>query len=129
MSARDATFDCSASKISGTTLSTTLPFASLKTRWSFGENTNSRFDRLYIHGREGAIRSEVEYNQEGDVTYRIETKDGMIVRSASNPQNYSLEIEQLGNCILHDEKPLITEEFSLRNAKLIDTVLSEIGYY
>ena len=103
--------------------------ASFNVGMILGENTNSRFDRLYIHGSEGAIRSEVEYNQEGDVTYRIETKDGMIVRSASNPQNYSLEIEQLGNCILHDEKPLITEEFSLRNAKLIDTVLSEIGYY
>ena len=103
--------------------------ASFNVGMILGENTNSRFDRLYIHGSEGAIRSEVEYNQEGDVTYRIETKDGMIVRSVSNPQNYSLEIEQLGNCILHDEKPLITEEFSLRNAKLIDTVLSEIGYY
>ena len=28
-----------------------------------------------------------------------------------------------------EEKPLVSEEFSLKNAKLIDTVLSEIGYY
>ncbi len=103
--------------------------ASFNVGMILGQDSNFRFDRLYIHGSEGSIKSEVEYNAEGDVSYRIYTKDGMVVRSVSNPQNYSLEIEQLGNCILHDEKPLVSEEFSLKNAKLIDTVLSEIGYY
>ena len=31
-----------------------------------GENTNTRYDRLYIHGSKGSIRSEVEYNKQGD---------------------------------------------------------------
>ena len=31
-----------------------------------GVNTNSRYDRLFIHGDRGVIRSEVEYNQQGD---------------------------------------------------------------
>ena len=36
-----------------------------------GKNTNSRYDRLYIHGSKGSIRSDVEYNQEGNVSYNI----------------------------------------------------------
>ena len=103
--------------------------ASFNVGMILGENTNSRFDRLFIHGSKGSIRSEVEYNQEGEVAYKIYTNDGVIERKVNNPQNYSLEIEQMGRCILNEEKPLITEEFSLKNAKLIDTVLSEIGFY
>ena len=103
--------------------------ASFNVGMILGENTNSRFDRLFIHGSKGSIRSEVEYNQEGEVSYRIYTNDGVIERKVTNPHNYSLEIEQMGRCILSEEKPFITEEFSLKNAKLIDTVLSEIGYY
>ena len=103
--------------------------ASFNVGMILGENTNSRFDRLFIHGSKGSIRSEVEYNQEGEVSYKIYTNDGLIERKVTNPQNYSLEIEQMGRCILNEEKPFITEEFSLKNAKLIDTVLSEIGFY
>lgn len=103
--------------------------ASFNVGMILGENTNSRFDRLFIHGSKGSIRSEVEYNQEGEVSYKIYTNDGVIERKVTNPQNYSLEIEQMGRCIFNEEKPLITEEFSLKNAKLIDTVLSEIGFY
>lgn len=103
--------------------------ASFNVGMILGENTNSRFDRLFIHGSKGSIKSEVEYNQEGEVSYKIYTNDGVIERKVNNPQNYSLEIEQMGRCILNEEKPFITEEFSLKNAKLIDTVLSEIGFY
>ena len=103
--------------------------ASFNVGMILGENTNSRFDRLFIHGSKGSIRSEVEYNQEGEVSYKIYTNDGVIERKVTNPQNYSLEIEQMGRCIFNEEKPFITEEFSLKNAKLIDTVLSEIGFY
>ena len=93
-----------------------------------GEKSNSRFDRLYIHGTKGSIRSDVEYNQEGDVSYRIYTQDGLIERNVTVPHNYKLEIEQLGRCISGGERPHITPEFSLKNAKLIDTVLKEIGF-
>ncbi len=94
-----------------------------------GENTNSRYDRLYIHGSKGCIRSEVEYNQEGDVVYRIIKNGEIHERKMTVPQNYSIEIEQLGRCILNGDKPHITPEFSIRNAELIDRVLEEIGYY
>ena len=93
-----------------------------------GENSNSRFDRLYIHGTKGSLRSEVEYNQQGEASYRLFTDSGIIERKLSLPQNYSLEISQLGRCILSSEKPRITPEFSIKNAALMDTILSEIGY-
>ena len=103
--------------------------ASFNVGMILGKNTNSRFDRLYIHGSKGSIRSDVEYNQAGDVSYRIYTADGVTERKVSVPQNYSLEIENLNRCILYGEKPHITPAFSIRNAELIDKVLKDIGYY
>lgn len=93
-----------------------------------GENTNSRYDRLYIHGSKGSIRSEVEYNQQGEAGYRIFTPGGLIERKISIPQNYSLEIEQMCRCINAEATPHVTPEFSVKNAELIDRVLKEIGY-
>ena len=102
--------------------------ASLNVGMILGADSNSRFDRLYVHGSKGCIRSDVEYNQQGEVSYRIITKDGETIRTINVPQNYSLESEQLNRCIRGDEKPLITPEYSVTNAELIDTVLKEIGF-
>ena len=102
--------------------------ASFNVGMTLGANSNARYDRLYIHGTKGSIRSEVEYNQAGNLTWRILTAEGTLERTVYAPQNYSLEIEQLNRCILFGEKPHITPEFSLRNAELIDRVLKEIGY-
>ncbi len=93
-----------------------------------GENTNSRYDRLYIHGSKGAIRSEVEYNQQGEACYRIFKNNEVIERKISIPQNYSLEIAQMCRCISGGETPHITPEFSIKNAQLMDRVFTEIGY-
>lgn len=103
--------------------------ASFNVGMILGEDSNSRFDRLYIHGDKGSIRSEVEYNQQGEVSYRIFTDKGVTERTVSVPQNYALEVEQLGRCILGVEKPHITPEFSLKNARLIDRVLEEINFW
>lgn len=35
-------------------------------------------------------------------------------------QNYMLEIEQFGRCILDGEKPLVGMEETLRNARVLD---------
>lgn len=102
--------------------------ASFDVGMNLGTNTNSRFDRLYVHGSKGSIRSEVEYNQAGELCYHIFTREGVTERKVFAPQNYALEIEQLGRCIAEGEKPLVSEEFSVRNAELIDRVLCEIGY-
>ena len=92
--------------------------------------SNSRYDRLLIHGSKGSIRSDVEYNQEGDVSYRIYTKDGEVTeRSVFVPNNYKLEVEQLGRCIRDGEMPHVCPEFSLKNTRLMDQVLNEIGFW
>lgn len=36
-----------------------------------GENTNARYDSLYIHGSKGSIRPDVEYNQQEEVSYKV----------------------------------------------------------
>ncbi|MCR5521205.1 MAG: Gfo/Idh/MocA family oxidoreductase [Lachnospiraceae bacterium] len=95
-----------------------------------GEESNFRFDRLYIHGSKGSIRSDVEYNREGDVGYKIYTSDdGIIERRIHVPQNYALEIEQFSRCILFGEEPHISPEFSVRNSELMDKILERIGYF
>lgn len=92
------------------------------------ETSNSRFDRLYVHGTKGSIRSDVEYNQQGKVSYKVYTEDGVKVREIDVPQNYALEIDQLSLSIRGEDTPHVTEAFSIKNAKLIDAVLKEIGY-
>ena len=103
--------------------------ASFNVGMNLGKNTNARFDRLYIHGSKGFIKSDVYYNQEGEVSYTVTNDKGPEVRKVFVPQNYSLEVTQLGECILNGQKPHITPEFSIMNAELIDSVLKEIGYY
>ena len=89
---------------------------------------SGRFDRLYIHGSKGCIRSETEYNQAGNLGYRIITPEGTEFRTAETPQNYSLEIEDFSRNILDGTVPDITPGFSIRNAELIDRILKEISY-
>ncbi len=103
--------------------------ASFNVGMILGVDSDSRFDRLYIHGSEGILRSDVAYNAEGDVSYTIETKEGKSERRISVPNNYALEFEQFGRCLLAGEKPHITPGFSLKNAELIDTLLREAGYH
>ena len=94
-----------------------------------GIDTDARFDRTYIHGTKGDILSLVPYNAEGKLSYEIRKFDGTTeVRTVDAPQNYSLEAAQLGRCILDGEKPYITEEFSIQNARVLDKLLESCGY-
>jgi predicted dehydrogenase len=95
---------------------------------NLGTDSNARKDRLYVRGTKGVIDSPVEFNQAGELTYTITSDGKTTVRTITAPQNYSLEVEQLGRCIETGEKPFITEEFTLKNAKLLDTVLEKMGY-
>ncbi|MBE5904024.1 MAG: Gfo/Idh/MocA family oxidoreductase [Pseudobutyrivibrio sp.] len=94
-----------------------------------GKDSGSRFDKLYIHGTKGAIRSDVEFNQSGELSYKIYLDKEVIERKISVPQNYSLEIAQLNSCILNGETQHITPDFSIKNAELMDEVFRKIGYY
>ena len=94
----------------------------------FEPGKDGRLDRLYVHGSKGTIESGVEYNQAGRLSYTVRSGLSEYNPSVNAPQNYMLEVEQLGRCIENGEKPHVTEEFSIKNAKVLDMVLSQIGY-
>ena len=94
----------------------------------FDPKLDARRDRLYIHGSKGTIVSDVEYNQAGKLSYTVKTGKNEYHPSIDAGQNYMLEIEQLGRCIENGENPHISPEFSIKNAELLDKILSQIGY-
>lgn len=94
----------------------------------FPPGTDARRDRLYIHGSKGTISSDVEYNQAGELCYTITSEGKETPRKISARQNYTLETEQLGRCIENSEEPLVSSDFSIKNAKLLDEVIEQIGY-
>lgn len=93
-----------------------------------GDDSNARFDRLYINGTDGYIKSDVEYNQDGKLAYTLMTDKGIQTREIEVSHNYALEITNLSNAVLGEESALITEEFSVKNAELLDKILEKIGY-
>lgn len=101
--------------------------ASFNVAMVFGAESNSRFDRLYIHGTNGYIRSDVEYNQAGELKYTIISDGKCIERVIKAKNNYSLELEQMNRVILGREPQLITPEFSIKTAEMIDKILASIA--
>lgn len=89
-----------------------------------------RIDRFEIQGTKGSIKgSGFEFNACGELHYILTTFDGREeVKTVAVPQNYCLEVEQLGRCIAGLETPAVTKEFSLANAGMIDRILQAIGY-
>ena len=93
-----------------------------------GVDHDARWDRLYIHGSKGSIRSTVAYNEAGSLSYTISSDGGETVKTVEVRQNYALEIEQLSRCIEGTEKPHISREFSEKNAALLDRLFEAMGY-
>lgn len=91
---------------------------------------DQHIDRFAIHGTKGSIRGkEFAFNGDGALSYLVCGADGAeTVRTVETPQNYRLEVEQLGRCILSGELPAVSEAFSLANARTIDRILQAIGY-
>ena len=89
---------------------------------------NYRIDRLEIHGTKGSIKSAVRFNQCGDLSYTVCAEGVETVKTIVAPQNYRLEVEQLGRCILNGEAPHVTEAFTLRNSRVLQAILKKIGY-
>ncbi len=107
--------------------------ASFHAGMCLGTDSNDRYDRLFIHGSKGYIRSDVEYNQEGDLCFTVTVKDENGDRTSHTEKvfsasNYSLELDQMNACIREKETPYITEAFSLRNMHLLDRILDLSGY-
>ena len=91
---------------------------------------NSALNRCEIHGTKGFIKATVfGFNSPGELKYVVETFDGYKEeKTVMVPQNYRLEVEQLGRCITGGEKTFVTESFSVANARIIDRILETIGY-
>ena len=87
-----------------------------------------RLDRFRILGTEGEISSPFYFNQSGEITYTVSRPGGSEVKSVLAPDNYQLEVEQLGKCILGEETPRVSKDFSLRCTRTLDRILEEIGY-
>ena len=88
-----------------------------------------RMDRLQIHGTKGVLRTDAEFNQAGRLSYQVITNGQSITRYVDVPQNYSLEIAQLGRCIAFGDQPHVSADFTLANARTLDKALAATGYY
>ena len=74
--------------------------ASFNAGMNFGTDTSDRYDRLFIHGSKGYIRSDVEYNAQGELSFDVTVKNEKGERithteSVCVGSNYSLELEHL----------------------------------
>lgn len=79
-----------------------------------------------IVGETGIIHVPVVFNAMGDTKIIMTNQSGTEEIKIDCPHNYMLEVEQFGRCILNSEKPLITYEDSIENAKVIDEALKQI---
>ena len=87
-----------------------------------------RIDRFRVHGTRGEIVSPARFNESGTLTYTVITEGKTETRTVSVPNNYSLEVEQLGRCIREGERPHVTRDFSLRVSRMTDRILAAVGY-
>lgn len=92
------------------------------------KGADARIDRVRIHGTKGYITSATQFNQPGEVSYTVCVNGETQVKKLHAPQNYRLEVEQLGRCILDGETPHVSHEFTLMNARTLDRILEKMGY-
>lgn len=93
-----------------------------------GMYSGRRGDRFYVYGTKATIEAPISFNEKGDLTYYIEDDKQKVARKVQVPDNYKLEVEQMGRCVLEGESPHVSNEFSLVNAWVIDRALDDIGY-
>jgi predicted dehydrogenase len=88
-------------------------------------------DSFRIYGTKGSIEPvRFAFNAQGPLVYKIRTFDGSVKekRVVETPNNYRLEIEQLGRCIEEGETPAVSAEFSLAHVRTVERILKAIGY-
>ena len=112
-------------------------FASMLLKFENGATANlfcgmlsgtKRLDRFHVLGTRGEIYSPVEFNQAGEIPYTVVRDGAAETKVITVPNNYQLEVEQLGRCVRSGEKLFVTPEFSLMVARTLDQVLADIGF-
>lgn len=78
-------------------------------------NYNCRYVQKFTVTAEGVVNN-VEILDEKKTEYTVFC-----------PDNYMLEIEQFGRCILDGEKPYVSKEETLLNAKILDQAFADAG--
>lgn len=89
---------------------------------------DKRIDRLQLHGTKGYIKTDIRFNQDGDLSYVLCVDGKEAVKTVHARHNYALEVEQLGRCITEGETPHVSNDFTIRNAKVLESILAQIGY-
>ena len=86
-----------------------------------------------IMGDEGIIEALDGFNAKGSLKITVKKGDDFFIRGVDYTDiivdcsdNYMLEIEQFGRCILEGEAPLITQKDTYNNALLVDRVLMQV---
>ncbi len=79
-----------------------------------------------IVGEKGIISVPVVFNTKGETKIINKNDSGTEEVIVQCPDNYMLEVEQFGRCILQGEKPFVSFEDSINNAKVIDEALKQI---
>ena len=87
-----------------------------------------RLDRLWIRGMKGSIKSDVEFNQCGDLRYTVTANGKSVEKIVPARQKYCLEVEQMGRRIESGEPARVTEAFTRMNLRTIERVLKAINY-
>ena len=96
--------------------------------FSCGMFPYQRGDRSFVYGDRGVLEVPVRFNAEGKQKWYLVQDEKRTEFCVDAPQNYMLEVEQLGACILNGEAPLVSHEFSIGVAEAMDMVLSSCGY-
>lgn len=93
-----------------------------------GMCSGTRGDRFFVYGTKGKIEVPVQFNECGAKNIYVVLDDETKEIKIDIPNNYTLEVEQMGRCIIEGEKPYVSNEFSLKVAKVNDMCLREMGY-
>lgn len=96
--------------------------------FSCGMFPHKRGDRSFLYGTKGILEVPIEFNAKGNQEWYLVQDGKRTAFCIDVPNNYMLEVEQLGNCILNDEKPHVSHEFSIGVATAMDMVLESCGY-
>lgn len=102
--------------------------ASMRCGMVLQKSADHRLDGVVVYGSKGSLASSAQFNEDGELSYTVRIDGVSETKTVTTPQNYRLEAEQLGRCITDGETPHVSHEFTLKNARLIDTILKEIGY-